>query len=40
MDIRDPLTADDLGVIVSELLVATADDSDPLVDGTVRRKAG
>jgi len=35
MDIRDPLTADELGVIVSELLVATADDSDPLVDDTV-----
>jgi hypothetical protein len=36
MEIRDPLSADDLGVVISELLVATADSSDPLVDGSVQ----
>ena len=35
MDHLEPLHADDLTVTISELLVATAESSDPLLDGSV-----
>jgi hypothetical protein len=35
MTLREPLPSDDIRVLISELLVATADASDPLLDDSV-----
>ena len=37
MSLREPFSADDLSVTISELLVATADSSDPLVDDSISK---
>jgi len=37
MSLREPFRSEDLSVTISELLVATADSSDPLLDDSVSR---